>query len=95
MKTKRSFEKRIRGWLTQESHLPNRNSPIHRRSEAAALGMNKMFVLALIGGIIAILVTFVYIAVGLAYGGILRSLGFYVNEGAYGSARSNPRLTYL
>jgi hypothetical protein len=52
--------------------------------------MNKIFVLALIGGIIAILLSFFFIAVGLAFSGILRSVGFYVSEGTYSSAQTHP-----
>jgi hypothetical protein len=54
--------------------------------------MNKIFMFALIGGIIIILVAFFYISIGLAYSGILRNVGFYVREGNNSFAQLHPDL---
>ena len=52
--------------------------------------MTKIFVLAIVGGIIAFLVAFFYISFGIAYTDILKSFGFFVTDGEYSFAQMHP-----
>jgi hypothetical protein len=52
--------------------------------------MNKIFVLALVGAVITILVSLFDIYVGLALSNVLKSFGIYVRDGTYSFAQLHP-----
>ncbi len=62
----------------------------YKNEIGSLIRMNRVFVLALAGAVIIILVALFFVSVGVAYSGVLSNFGFTVTEGKYSFADLHP-----